>query len=198
MRRRDLPPTHLIGLLTIEYLTVSTLVFAKALLLEHARVSLLATFYKDKAQEIGLALCELVGIWHQEESRRRDIELSKSTYLVLSYNDAGWYQIHQFKLNLFDPTQLRWYFPTRILKGVPVIASGLRGEDRVGKLVEWYRGSGAQLKFYPHEQDAIWKSERFQLEPLPDREYGMIAKAAAYFPEQWAKACRETTDNAVL
>ncbi len=57
----------------------------------------------------------------------------------------------------------------------------------VGKLFEWYGGSGGQLKYYPLTGWAIWKSEPFMLEPLKlrDEEAGIAAKAAAYFPTQW-------------
>ena len=62
------------------------------------------------------------------------------------------------------------------------------GNDASGTRIEWYGESGAQLKYYPPAVEALWQSERFRLEPLPDREYGIQAKAAAYFPELWSAA----------
>ena len=61
--------------------------------------------------------------------------------------------------------------------------------------MEWYGGSGGQLKFYPFAKDARWQSERFMLEPLLDVEHGILAKAAAYFPKQWATACGRDLDD---
>jgi len=151
--------------------------------------------YKDQPDSVGIALVELVRLWHQEESTRRTIRLEGSSYLVLSYNAIGWYQLHQFDLDLFDENAIHWYFPIRTQKGVQTVASGLRGDDASGKLVEWYGGSGGQLKFYPFAKDARWQSERFMLEPLPDVEHGILAKAAGYFPNQWAKACGSDLDN---
>lgn len=90
-----------------------------------------------------------------------------------------------------DPKQINWYFPNfRNESGV--LARRLIGDDEAGTLFEWYGESGGQLKYYPLAQNALWTSERFQLEPLrKDAEYGLLEKVAMYFPELWAKACRE-------
>lgn len=91
------------------------------------------------------------------------------------------YQLHQFAPTLPDPASLRWSWP--------VTHRGQRrlvGADAAGAVVlEWYNTSGGQLKYYPQGSEATWHSPIFQLEPLPEGEYGIISKAAAYFPELW-------------
>ncbi|MCC6446071.1 MAG: hypothetical protein IT210_21780 [Armatimonadetes bacterium] len=47
------------------------------------------------------------------------------------------------------------------------------------------------MKYYPLAKNALWKSERFRLEPLPDAEVGVMAKVLSYFPYQWRLACAE-------
>jgi len=64
----------------------------------------------------------------------------------------------------------------------------LRGKDDLGKLFEWYGESGGQLKYYPLVSNARWASDIFRLEPLLGEnveQYGILAKARTYFPEQW-------------
>jgi hypothetical protein len=84
-----------------------------------------------------------------------------------------------------NPRDLHWYFPAN-KRG----ESGRRlaGNDETGTLFEWYGESGGQLKYYPLATNAIWASEIFQLEPLGDIEYGILNKAASYFPDKWAVA----------
>jgi len=59
------------------------------------------------------------------------------------------------------------------------------GDDATGTLFEWYGESGGQLKYYPAADAALWSSDRFRLEPLGNIEHGILAKAAAYFPQKW-------------
>jgi hypothetical protein len=64
----------------------------------------------------------------------------------------------------------------------------LRGQDEKGTLFEWYGESGGQLKYYPLVEHALWKSDIFQLEPLPmdwREKHGILAKARDYFPNLW-------------
>jgi len=149
--------------------------------------------YKERPSEVGQALINLIEQWHQSVSLDQGglVDLSCSFYLVLSWNKKGWYQLHQFDLKMPDPKQINWYFPNfRNESGV--LARRLIGDDEAGALFEWYGESGGQLKYYPLAQNALWTSERFQLEPLKkDAEYGLLEKVAMYFPELWAKACRE-------
>jgi hypothetical protein len=84
---------------------------------------------------------------------------------------------------------LRWYFPTVARRGAQTPARRINGDDELGTLFEWYGESGGQLKYYPLASSALWASEQFRLEPLRETEYGVLAKATAYFPELWAEAC---------
>ncbi|NJN66514.1 MAG: hypothetical protein HC884_07270 [Chloroflexaceae bacterium] len=143
------------------------------------------TNYKNHPRDVGIALIDLVEQWHQEVAATGS-DIHKSFFLVLSWNRSGWYQLHQFRLGLPDPELLDWQFPLEQRRGVQTQARRLRGSDDAGVVFEWYGESGGQLKYYPPETGAVWKSARFQLEPLrDDREYGILAKAAAYFPERW-------------
>ncbi len=147
--------------------------------------------YKSHPFDVGVGLIELVRQWHLEVGLERGgrIDLAKSCYLSLSWNRAGWYQLHQFPFLLPDPTELSWYFPSYLRRGEEIVGSHLNGDDGSGRLFEWYGESGAQLKYYPLAQSAVWESERFQLEPLPDdTSHGTLYKAEMYFPEQWDRA----------
>ena len=137
------------------------------------------TYFK-KPELVGCRLLNLVESWHLAVSTRRGgaVELDKSFYLVLSWNREGWYQLHQFKLDLPKPDALRWYFPTKRC---------LRGDDQDGTLFEWYGESGGQLKYYPLSKKAVWRSPQFQLEPIKNAKQGMLAKVTTYFPEAWEK-----------
>ncbi len=146
--------------------------------------------YRSRPTEVGIGLIELVESWHERDSISSGgiIDLNMSSYLVLSWNKKGLYQLHQFPLTLPQPKSLMWYFPNKKEKGVEVPAQRLCGEDSSGVVFEWYGLSGGQLKYYPLAKDATWVSEPFRLESLPSSEnmkYGVLAKAALYFPEQW-------------
>jgi hypothetical protein len=136
--------------------------------------------YRSRPIEVGTALLELVEQWHDEVSIEQGslVDLKSSSYLVLSWNKTGWYQLHQFPIFMPAPGSLNWHFPT---------ARCLKGDDALGTLFEWYGESGGQLKYYPLTKNAIWSSERFRLEPLKNVEHGIIAKVTAYFPERWSK-----------
>lgn len=146
--------------------------------------------YREKPTETGIALIELVTSWHEAESSISGgtIHLERSSYLVLSWNKRGEYQLHQFPLELPNPRSLKWYFPTKITKRGEEPADRLCGMDETGTIFEWYGTSGGQLKYYPLARTAIWASHVFRLEPLPpleDMEYGIVAKAKAYYPTKW-------------
>lgn len=143
--------------------------------------------YKEQPQEVGKTLINLVRRWHRAAAaeRKATVDLDKSGYLVLSWNNAGLYQLHQLSLQLPNPEELSWYFPTGVSKGVEKTARHINGDDAEGRVFEWYGESGGQLKYYPKASSALWHSEPFRLEPLPDIEHGIRAKVAAYFPELW-------------
>lgn len=150
--------------------------------------------YKDSPREVGVSLIELLETWHQAESAATggNIDLDKSCYLILLWNRAGDYQLYQYRLSIVDAHALAWAFPpSRRGRGQETPARRLVGDDGRGTRVEWYGESGGQLKFYPFATDAVWQSNRFRLEPLPGREHGILNKVAAYFPDQWANACKD-------
>lgn len=132
-----------------------------------------------KPKLVGHYLLELVESWHRTVGTDHGglIDLSRSFYLVLSWNRQGLYQLHQFKIALPKPGSLKWHFPTKRC---------LRGEDNRGTLFEWYGESGGQLKYYPLLEQAVWRSVQFQLEPLKNSQ-GLVAKASAYFPKTWKR-----------
>ena len=147
--------------------------------------------YKQYPLDVGRALVAVVEGWHHAVSIERggNVNLTRSCYFVLSWNKARWYQLHQFQLILPNPDRLNWYFPKKKRHAAEEIGKHLKGDDDSGALFEWYGESGGQLKYYPLADTAIWASDLFQLEPLGDIEYGILNKAAAYFPRLWANAC---------
>ncbi len=157
--------------------------------------------YRGKPEETGIALVELVRSWHDAVSIQNGgiINLNKSFYFVLSWDRKGSYQLHQFVISLPNPKALHWHFPTKVGKsGEEEPAVRLSGDDEYGPIFEWYGDTGGQLKYYPLAQNAIWVSDIFQLEPLPtsdELEYGIIAKARTYFPDQWATALNSDNRN---
>lgn len=130
--------------------------------------------YKQRPQEVGRTLIELVRRWHTAATAERSavLDLAKSCYLVLSWNNAGLYQLHQFSLQLPNPEELSWYFPVKVVKDIEQAARHINGDGADGRVFEWYGESGGQLKFYPKASSALWQSEMFCLEPLPDVEHG--------------------------
>jgi hypothetical protein len=146
--------------------------------------------YRDRPLDVGATLIEVVESWHQAVSTERggNVDLSRSSYLVLSWNPARHYQLHQLPLKLPDPRQLTWHFPPN-RRGEP--GRRLVGSDETGTLFEWYGESGGQLKYYPHVSGAVWVSDVFQLEPLGAAGYGTLKKASSYFPEKWAAANKD-------
>ncbi len=152
--------------------------------------------YRNRPEETGIALVELVKSWHDVVSIENGgkINLHRSFYLILSWDTKGSYQLHQFVLDLPYPRTLHWYFPMKVGKNKedqPAVR--LSGDDEFGTVFEWYGDSGGQLKYYPLAQSAIWMSDVFQLEPLPtldELEYGIIAKTRTYFPDQWETASK--------
>ena len=144
--------------------------------------------YKEHPAAVGRSLLEQVRDWHAEVSiaNNGDVDLTGSCYLVLSWNTAGWYQLHRFPLTLPPPESLNWYFPLYTRNGVEQVGNHLNGDDAAGRVFEWYGQSGGQLKYYPLADTATWESARFRLEPLPDNlPHGILAKAQAYFPQLW-------------
>jgi len=164
--------------------------------------------YRTQASEVGAALTEIIEYWHGEAKTNSEgtyilqkgkvikaamrnggnINLDKSSFLVLSYNKKGWYQLHQFALTFPDALSLSWEFTVGTGRNSGE-SRRLVGKDKSGVIFEWYGQSGGQFKYYPLATNAKWSSERFQLELLPDSEgYGILSKARVYFPGLWEKA----------
>ncbi|HYG80934.1 MAG TPA: hypothetical protein VD861_11130 [Pyrinomonadaceae bacterium] len=144
--------------------------------------------YRGSPLEVGVSLIEVVESWHRAVSATQGgfVDLTKSSYLVLSWSQARHYQLHQFSLTLPNPYELNWHFPA---KKSGQAGRRIAGDDDSGTLFEWYGESGGQLKYYPPASTAIWASEPFQLESLGNIEYGILKKAEVYFPAKWARAC---------
>jgi len=154
------------------------------------------TNYQNHPLEVGVALIEEVEDWHIRAGIASGgvADLSKSSYLVLSWNLKGWYQLHQFPLLLPDPRTLTWHCPLN--RSLSETSKRIVGRDEQGILFEWYALSGGQLKYYPLASTAIWRSELFQLEPLPATiEHGVLRKVAEYFPDQWEQTYRTGPNN---
>lgn len=136
--------------------------------------------YTQQPGQVGASLIELVKRWHTDVSvpSGGPVELSRSSYLVLLWSKTGWYQLFQYSLQLPDPSRLKWYYPN--------MSKRIVGEDSSGIVLEWYRESGGQLKYYPKVGDAIWMSSQFRLEPIPSNfNKGVLVKTAQYFPHKW-------------
>lgn len=137
--------------------------------------------YAAHAERAGQALIQRVSEWHSavDVSRGGGVITARSIFLSLQYQRKNReYQLFQFPIQLPDPKQIEWAVFGRHLIG--------RLAGRV--ILEWYGLSGGQLKYYPHQDTAAWKSERFWLEPLPqDLEAGVRNKIRTYFPERWER-----------
>lgn len=137
--------------------------------------------FHDHSEIVGATLIEVVEKWHQNVSVVTGgiIDNSKSFFLSLQWEEqSGRYQLFQYPIDLPSPENLRWE------------SSGRRvtGYDETGVLIEWYGLSGGQLKYYPLTNMALWKSDIFRLEPLPESlEHSLRHKAATYFPDPWQK-----------
>ena len=140
--------------------------------------------------QIGAALVNLVREWHSSVSvvTGGDIDLAGSHYLTLMWNRNGEYQLHLFPIALPDPESITWYHPLVRRKGILQPGNAVCGNDDSGRIFEWYGQSGGQLKYYPKASDAVWQSEVFTLEPLPQNTpHGLISKAKLYYPNIWPK-----------
>lgn len=141
--------------------------------------------YAQRPHLAGETIIKLVESWYSQVSLLKggNIDLDGSFYLVLQWDRTSRrYQLYQFPLQFPNPGSLSW----------EVTGRRLIGRDKTGVLLEWYGLAGGQLKYYPLVDEAIWMSQRFQLEPLPlsDIGYGILRKVSEYFPELW-NACLE-------
>lgn len=176
--RSTLPDTLKTGRVTIE-LSNSASRFWNAL----GQIGINQTNYRENAAKTGANLISLVKSWYNavDVALSGTVDVARSKYLVLSWARNNRYQLHLFPLRLPNE-DVTWSFPEG--------GSRLIGQHNGATLYEWYGQSGGQLKYYPNVSNAEWNSQVFGLEPLPtsDNPYGLLAKVARYYPEQWAKA----------
>lgn len=135
--------------------------------------------YAGDPAAVGVVIINLVEDWHRRVSidSKGKIDSARSFFLTLQWNTvSGEYQLFQFPINLPNPHEISWEVKGRRLVGA----------DETGVIFEWYGRSGGQLKYYPFAKEAVWQSDIFQLEPLPnDLTHIIVEKAASYFPEKW-------------
>jgi len=148
--------------------------------------------YKQRPLDVASELLAQENEWHAAVGLEKhgQIDLAKSFYLALSWNQQGEYQLFKFALELPKPSALSWDFPPSIKKGKQQEGRRLRGMDATGTLFEWYGESGGQLKYYPLVSNALWKSEVFRLVSLPanwEKKHGLLVKAKDYFPGLWTE-----------
>lgn len=139
--------------------------------------------YDTDPETAGQLLLNLVEDWHDEVGIEQGgtVDVSKSFYLLLQWHKrSSRYQLFQYPTRLPGPKTLSW----------EVSGRRLIGRDEDGVMIEWYGHSGGQLKYYPFADEAIWSSDIFQLEPLPenDKGYGLKRRVLEYFPDLWQKA----------
>jgi len=143
--RSTLKDTARTGRVTME-LSNSSAKFATAF--ETAGIP--AAEYRDRPAELGKIILATVSSWHHAVADTIDLE--RSSFLALSYNDvSGQYQLHQFSHDLPDARSLTWSFPDARGKG-GILRPGKRLRAALGDatVLEFYYGSGGQLKYYPH------------------------------------------------
>lgn len=141
--------------------------------------------YEHDPDMAGNVLLELVEAWHEamDLTQGGPVDVDKSFYLILQWHKkSGRYQLFQYSTHLPSPSDLSWTVDGR----------RLIGSDDNSVMIEWYGHSGGQLKYYPFDNQAIWTSTIFQLEPLPenDGEYGLKRRVVEYFPELWEAATK--------
>ncbi len=138
--------------------------------------------YSNEPQRSGEILIRLVESWHEKVGLESDgnVDNSLSFFLSLQWDRrSGRYQLFRYPIDLPNPAELSWFFSGR----------RVYAEQDENLIFEWYGHSGGQLKYYPKAEDAIWRSNEFQLEPIPRGfEIGIMNKSATYFPDKWGKA----------
>ena len=140
--------------------------------------------YSTSPVDAGCILLELVESWHREVSIKGggNVDTNKSFYLILQWDEKTLaYQLYQYPIMLPIASSLQWSVDGRRLVGMM----------ESSKLIEWYGHSGGQLKYYPSADEALWKSEVFYMEPLPDNDkgYGLLRRVTDYYPDLWRNTC---------
>ncbi|MCY3684548.1 MAG: hypothetical protein OXH16_24415 [Gemmatimonadetes bacterium] len=141
--------------------------------------------YSSNPDVAGKILLDLIESRHNQVDIKQvgTVDVSQSFYLILQWDKVtGRYKLFQFPIQLPAPETLSW--------GVSDSGKRLVGLDNEEVMIEWYGHSGGQLKYYPLAHQAIWSSEIFKLEPLPEKAlgYGLRPRVLEYFPDLWEKA----------
>ncbi|MEO8111964.1 MAG: hypothetical protein ABI594_18085 [Ginsengibacter sp.] len=137
-------------------------------------------------ERAGKLIVDLYESWKHQAAKQIKVDIEKSFYLTCLYDEKkGNYQLFALPFLLPDPATLDWTL--REPKDGNENRGTLIGRKNNKLIIEWYGISGGQLKYYASNDEVIWKSESFKLEPIPDIEsgYGLIQKAKSYFPNKW-------------
>lgn len=142
---------------------------------------LVGSSFLARPNDAGQAILYVVQQWYDKAEQRYKckIDLDESSHLVLLYDDTLSFRLFQHRLNLPRAEDLNWAFrePRGNKKSRCLVGTK---PDR--KVFEWYLSSGGQLKYYPPVSEAVWVSDEFRMEPLPDNTaVGILARADAYF-----------------
>lgn len=137
-------------------------------------------------EKAGKIIVDLYESWKYSAAENLNINIGKSFYLTCLYDlKTKLYQLFALPFLLPDPSSLEWEL--RESKDGNENKGTLIAKKDDKLVIEWYAISGGQLKYYPSENDALWQSEQFELEPIGNIEngYGLIQKAKDYFPDKW-------------
>lgn len=137
-------------------------------------------------ERAGKIIVDLYESWKHQAAKQGGVNIEKSFYLTCLYDDKkGIYQLFALPFLLPEPTDLDW--TVRESKDGNENRGTLIAKKNNRLIIEWYGISGGQLKYYASNNEVIWKSEPFKLEPIPHIEsgYGLIQKAKSYFPNKW-------------
>lgn len=146
-------------------------------------------FVRVVPEKAGKLIVDLYESWKYSDSQSLKLDIAQSFYLVCLYDKKKWtYQLFALPFLLPNPSTLDWAI--REPKTGDANRGTLVGKKGDKVIIEWYGVSGGQLKYYPSNEDVIWKSEVFKLENIPNMEsgYGLIQKAKSYFPKMWPEA----------
>jgi hypothetical protein len=142
--------------------------------------------FQEKPDEVGETLISLIAEWHQNAGKNSGykVDLAESSFLVLLYNKKLTFGLYQYELRLPNAKDFTWSFPSPA-RNTAQGSRRLVGYMQNSLAFEWYLHSGGQLKYYPSAQDAKWHSALFELEPLKNRNSGLVSRIQEYFPKKW-------------
>ncbi len=183
--RGELRKAENAGLITVEVTNASAEIWSSLVNTGITQATLI-----DNATLAGPAVIEAIEFMKKRGSSsyvHGPIVADSSYYLVLLWdNTSGYYRLYQLPIALPLSEGIDWACEIRRANTTESATRTLIGRYKGNVLYEWYGFSGGQFKYYPQTRDALWTSDRFQLEPLNDRnDVGLVAKAKAYFPEKW-------------